>query len=245
MSDGTAASFDVVVACDGIHSPTRSMVFGSEPDIFDTQWTLWAWWSPMPDWPRDKNLESWGRGRFFGLYPTTERVMCCAGMRESHISVEPTDLQRAKPFLLDLFADFVASDDRIGPAIESATKLFPWKMADARAKEWTKGRVGLCGDAAVGFMPTAGAGANSAMRSAASLADELSRVNGRIAPLALELFEKRCRDIVEKNQKDSRGLAKYIFVDNAMLAWGRNEIVKHYPMAKMVGDIVNAMHTPF
>ena len=30
-----------------------------------------------------------------------------------------------------------------------------------------------------------------------------------------------------------------------MIAWGRDEVVKHYPMAKMVGDIVDAMHTPF
>ena len=40
------------------------------------------------------------------------------------------------------------------------------------------------------------------MRSAGSLADELSRVNGEIAPLALELYEKRCRKIVEKNKHD-------------------------------------------
>lgn len=245
FSDGRTETFDLVVVCDGIHSSTRMMVFGSEPDVFDSDWVLWAWWSAMPDWERDTNLESWGKGRFFGLYPTTERVMCCAGMHKAHLSVEPTDLAAAKGYLEDLFEEFVESDPRIGLAIESATRLFPWPMADARAKDWVKGRVGLCGDAAVGFMPTAGAGANTAMRSAGSLADELSRVNGPIAPLALELFEKRCRNIVEKNQHDSRRLAKYIFVDNAMMAWGRDEIVKHYPMTKMVGDIVDAMHTPF
>jgi len=245
LSDGTSASFDLVVACDGIHSPTRAAVFGGDPDVFDTRWILWAWWSEMTDWPRDRNLESWGKGRFFGLYPTTERVMCCAGMHKDQMPIEPTDLAHAKPFLKDLFAEFVSSDPRIGLAIDAATRLFPWPMTDARAKDWVKGRVGLCGDAAVGFMPTAGAGANTAMRCAGSLADELSRVNGRIAPLALELFEKRCRHIVEKNQEDSRRLAKYIFVDNAAMAWARDELVKHYPMAKMVGDIVDAMHTPF
>lgn len=245
FSDGTTATFDLVVACDGIHSGTRTVVFGSDPDVFDTDWILWAWWSPMPGWERDLNLESWGQGRFFGLYPTTERVMCCAGMHKDHIAVEPTDLAAAKRFLHGVFEEFAGSDARIAPAIESATRLYPWPMADARAKDWVNGRVGLCGDAAVGFMPTAGAGANTAMRSAGSLADELSRVNGPIAPLALELFEKRCRSIVEKNQHDSRRLAKYIFVDNALLTWGRDEAVKHYPMTKMVGDIVGAMHTPF
>ncbi len=245
LSDGTPEAFDVVIGCDGIHSPTRSMVFDAPADVFDSNWVLWVWWSEMPAWPRNEMLESWGKGRFFGLYPVADRVMVCAGMNENHITVEPTDLQPAKSYLHELFAEFSASDERIGSAIDSSTRFFSWRMADARAHEWVNGRVGLCGDAAVGFLPTAGAGANSAMRSAAALADELSRVNGQTASLALEMFEKRCRKIVEKNQKDSRRLAKYIFVENAMMAWSRNELVKHYPVAKMVGDIVDAMHTPF
>ncbi len=245
FDDGTSSTFDAAVACDGMHSRTRSMVFESEPDVLDTHWVLWVWWSKMEGWPRDKNLESWGSGRFFGLYPTTEHVMCCAGMHDIHIGVEPTDIEPAKKFLGKLFEDFANSDDRIGPAIESASRFYTWPMSDVRAKEWVNGRVALCGDAAVGFMPTAGAGANSAMRSAASLADEFSRVNGHTAPLALELFEKRCRRIVEKNQHDSRQLAKYIFIDNAALAWGRDQIIKHYPMTRVVGDIIDAMHTPF
>ena len=245
LSDGSAEEFDLLIGCDGIHSPTRQAVFSEEPDVFDTDWVLWAWWASMPDWDRAVNLESWGKAQFFGLYPTTERVMVCAGMHKEHLDADPADLERAKAFMRERFADFVESDPRIGTAIEAADRLFPWPMADARAREWSKGRVLLCGDAAVGFMPTAGAGANTAMRSAGSLADELSRVNGAIAPLAAEMFEKRCREIVEKNQHDSRTLAKYIFVDNRAVAWGRDQVMKHHPMQKIVSDIVEAMHTPF
>jgi 2-polyprenyl-6-methoxyphenol hydroxylase-like FAD-dependent oxidoreductase len=245
LSDGSSERFDLVIACDGIGSSTRQTVFGDEPDVFDTDWILWAWWAPMPDWDRGTNLESWGKGQFFGLYPTTERVMCCAGFHKDHLDIEPTDLDKAKAFMQERFQPFIESDPRIAGAIDTADRLFPWPMADARAKDWVKGRVLLCGDAAVGFMPTAGAGANTAMRSAGSLADELSRVNGEIAPLALELYEKRCRKIVEKNQHDSRTLAKYIFVDNRAVAWSRDQVMKHYPMQKMVSDIVDAMHTPF
>lgn len=245
LSDGTSERFDVAIACDGIRSSTREMVFGTEPDVFDTDWVLWAWWAPMPDWERDTSLESWGKGRFFGLYPTTDRVMCCAGMRNDHLTVGVDDLETARAFLHESFASFEESDPRIGASIDAAERLFPWPMADAKAHDWVKGRVLLCGDAAVGFMPTAGAGANTAMRSAGSLADELSRVNGDIAPLALEMYEKRCRHIVERNQRDSRRLAKYIFVDHAAMAWGRDQVMKHYPMTKLVGDIVDAMHTPF
>lgn len=245
LSDGSAEELDLLIACDGIHSSTRQTVFGEEPDVFDTDWVLWAWWAPMPEWDRSVNLESWGKGQFFGLYPTTDRVMVCAGMQKEHLTADPADLEGAKAFMQERFADFIESDPRIGTAIDAAERLFPWPMADARAQEWSKGRVLLCGDAAVGFMPTAGAGANTAMRSAGSLADELSRVNGAIAPLAAEMFEKRCRKIIEKNQHDSRTLARYIFVENRAVAWGRDQVMKHYPMQKILSDIVDAMHTPF
>ncbi len=245
FSDGTSGSFDLVVACDGLHSHTRKLAFGSEPEVFDTGWDLWVWWAELPEWQQDKYVESWGNGRFFGLYPAPGHVMCAAGMRRDHLNVSPTDIERAKPFLKDLFAGMAEKNGTIGRSIDVATKLYAWPMSDVRAQKWINGRVCLLGDAAVGFLPTAGAGANTAMRCAASLADELSRVDGRLVPLALEVFEKRCRHIVEKNQNDSRTLAKMIFVDNAIIAWGRDEIIKHYPMAKFVKDIINSMKQPF
>lgn len=245
FSDGRSEEFDVVVGCDGLHSQTREVVASSEPEVFDTGWDLWTWWAPLPDWERDINEEYWGTGRFFGLYPTTDRVMVCAGMRRDHLTVDPADVPAAKTFLSEHFQTFEGVDERIRESIEQASTFFAWPMSDARSTDWVKGRVALVGDAAAGFMPTAGAGANTALRSAASLADELSRVDGRIAPLALEVFEKRCRKIIETNQKDSRRLSRYLFVDGAARAWSRDEVMKHYPVGKLVGDIVDSMHNPF
>jgi 2-polyprenyl-6-methoxyphenol hydroxylase-like FAD-dependent oxidoreductase len=245
LSDGSTEEFDLVVVCDGMGSPTREMAFDSEPDVFDTDWVLWAWWAAMPDWDRGTIEESWGRGQFFGLYPTAGRIMCCAGFHKDHLPVDPAEPEAGKAFMRERFQPFIESDARIGEAIDCADRLFLWPMADVRAPEWSKGRILLLGDAAVGFMPTAGAGANTAMRTAGSLADELSRVNGEIVPLALEMYEKRCREIVEDNQKDSRTLARYVFVDNRAVVWGRDKAMKHYPMQRVVGDIIDAMHTPF
>lgn len=245
FSDGTSGSFDLVVCSDGIHSQTRKLAFGSDGEVFDTDWVLWVWWAELPDWPPSKYVESWGSGRFFGLYPAPGHAMCAAGMNKAHLTVDPSDLGAAKPFLKELFAEIIQSNETAGIAIDAATKLFTWPMNDVRAQDWVTGRVCLLGDAAVGFLPTAGAGANTAMRCAASLADELSRVNGRLAPLALEVFEKRCRHIVEKNQRDSRVLAKMIFVESAVVSWGRDELIKHYPMTKLVQDIIDSMREPF
>ncbi|MEM9221900.1 MAG: NAD(P)/FAD-dependent oxidoreductase [Pseudomonadota bacterium] len=245
FTDGTSEAFDLVVACDGQNSHTRKLAFEAETDVFDPGWDLWVWWAELPNWTKGKYLESWGSGRFFGLYPAPGHVMCGAGIRKSHVSANAADIQQAKPFLKNLFSEMIQSNEVIDRAVDHAREIYVWPMRDVRASKWVNGRVCLLGDAAVGFLPTAGAGANTAMRCAASLADELSRVDGRIVPLALEVFEKRCRHMVEKNQDDSRMLAKMIFVDNKIISWGRDELVKHYPMTKFVKNIVDSMKMPF
>lgn len=64
------------------------------------------------------------------------------------------------------------------------------------------------------------------MRAAAGLADELSRADAAAVPLALELYEKRCRSVVERSQTDSRRLARVMFVRNPRLAQAvTNELI--------------------
>jgi len=244
LSDGTQEDFDLVVAADGIYSQTRTSVFGHQrPD--DTGWVLWTWWAELPQWPKDLVREYWGRGSFFGVYPCKDRVMCAAGTPADEMTVRPGDLDQARQFVRTTQADLIEADPRIGAAIDEATGFFPWPMADVRAEHWSRGRVVLCGDAAVGFLPTAGVGASNAMRGAAGLADELSRVGPETVPLALELFEKRCRKVIEDNQQDSRSVAKYMFVDSGPAAWGRDQLLKIYPAEKVVQQIIASMKTPF
>ncbi len=107
------------------------------------------------------------------------------------------------------------------------------------------GRIALCGDAAVGFLPTAGVGASNAMRAAAALADELSRAATTTVPLALELYEKRCRSVIERNQTDSRRLARMMFVHRRPLAWARDELARRYPAKRVIGQIIDSVHQPF
>ncbi len=61
----------------------------------------------------------------------------------------------------------------------------------------------------------------------------------------VELYEKRCRRIIEGNQHDSRSLARYMFIENRSLSWARDQMLRHYPPTKMVDQIVDSMRTPF
>jgi len=244
LSDGTELFADVVAVCDGQHSTTRPMVFG-EQEPFDTGWVFWTWWGDLPGWPRDTAREAWGAGRFFGVYPCKDRYMCGAGMPVEDDPGCHDDPEAARAFLVDRFEELIAADRRYEAAISTAASFFRWPMTDVRAKDWVNGRIALCGDAGAAFLPTAGVGASNALRAASSLADELSRAGPTTVPLALELYEKRCRELVERNQRDSRRLAKLMFVDHKLTTWVRDRMVEHYPAAKFISGIVEASRTPF
>jgi 2-polyprenyl-6-methoxyphenol hydroxylase-like FAD-dependent oxidoreductase len=118
-------------------------------------------------------------------------------------------------------------------------------MTDTRAREWYAGRVVLCGDSAVSFLPTAGVGASNALRSAAALGDELSKTDAAHVPHALEMYVKRCRKLVEGNQKDSRSAARLMFVESRALGWARDQLVKYYPAQRILQRIIDSMRQPF
>ncbi len=133
----------------------------------------------------------------------------------------------------------------VAGAIDDLADAYVWPMRDVRSRRWADGRVALCGDAAVVFLPTAGVGASNALRGAAALADELSRADASTVSLALELYEKRCRRIVERNQTDSRRLARVMFVRNTAVGWARDQVARRYKPEKVLGQIIASMHQPF
>lgn len=102
----------------------------------------------------------------------------------------------------------------------------------------------LLGDAAAGFLPTAGIGASMAMESAAVLADELSRTNTQFLEHALSLYVKRRKHRVESTQNDSRHLAKMMFIKSATVAHIRDVATKFYSLEQLAGSIAKAFDEP-
>ena len=191
-SDGIEAEYDLVVGADGIHSQTRKQV-SPKHETFDTKWACWAWWAERGDFPRATVHEQWGAGRFIGIYPTPDRIGVVAAAPARALGFGARDGRQ-----LRMLEEFAKMKGRAREVIDTFpgddAEMFYWKLDDARAPDWTKGRVVLLGDAAAAFLPTAGIGASMAMESAAVLADELSRAGAHDIPLALSFFEKRRRE---------------------------------------------------
>jgi len=244
FSDGTTGVFDIAVGCDGIHSELRRQVFGPGKK-FDCGWTCWTWWGRGDLFPEDLVREYWGRGWFFGGYPCPEKRMYCAGIPNEVASDPHAPQEIVRNAITSQLAELIDRDQTVAEAIAEAPRLFAWPMFDVRMERWSKGRVALCGDSGMGFLSTAGVGASNALRSAAALADELSRADAQLVPLALELYEKRCYKIVKANQQDSRTAGRMMFIESSALGWGRDQLIKHVSMNAFISNIIKSMKEPF
>lgn len=242
LSSGETGTYDLVVAADGIGSRVRDILLGEQP-TFDTGWGGWVWWADAGTVPPRTFVEHWGAGRFVGGYPTRRGVGVFAGAPiEGGIDQDGAGRRDRLRAHFDGMGDRVAAFTSAIP--DDGDDMFFWRLADVRADLWTIGRVVLLGDAAAGFLPTAGIGASMAMESAAVLADELSRANAAGLGHALALYVARRRKRVEAIQSDSRKLAKMMFVESRAITAIRNTLARFYSVESLAKQIAAAFDQP-
>lgn len=235
FSDGSTDQFDLVVAADGLHSQTRDLILShDEYKYFDTGWGGWVSWMNTPEDSENDYHELWGPGYFVGTYPVNNQTGIFIGgpidnIKESGPKGLANVIRQKCTRLIDAF-------DRALTVTSEDVSPFFWQFHDCRVSRWSKGRVVLLGDAAVGFLPTAGIGASMAMDSAAALNDELSRAEHNHLEYALRLFEARQRDKVEKAQTYSRKLGKWMFIQSKYLSRLRDTFLPYYSLERMLND---------
>lgn len=206
--------FDLVVIADGFHSTTRDFVLDRPVHVVDTQWGGWIVWAPE-DADSDLGDELWGAGLFVGTYPVPGEIGVFLGGPRSDTAVGP--------------AKFVAQVRRklsiVGPRVDGALNAvvadpdpYYWPLTDCRADAWTTGHTVLLGDAAAGFLPTAGIGAGMAMESTWVLTRMLRHSDRAGLGRMLRAYEAAQRPRVEAAQDNSRLLARMMFHRSRVLA---------------------------
>jgi 2-polyprenyl-6-methoxyphenol hydroxylase-like FAD-dependent oxidoreductase len=207
--------FDLVIIADGIGSATRELVPAYRPvGITDTKWGGWVVWAPRDD---DTDLvdEVWGDGFFLGMYPVAGELGIFLGGPNADTAAG------RERFVEWMRARLTSVEPRIGRALAAVAREanpYYWSLTDCRAPAWTTGHTVLLGDAAAGFLPTAGVGAGMAMESAWVLARMLRHADRARLPDLLRAFEHGQRPRVEAAQDNSRQLAKLMFHRSRSLA---------------------------
>jgi salicylate hydroxylase len=234
----TRAEFDLVLAADGLHSATRGLVL--EPGrvaTFDTGWGGWVAWAE-PDQDADLSEELWGTGAFVGTYPVKGLLgVIVAGPRPD------TEAGTER---------FVAAVRRrsgsLGPRLERALDVvarhpdaYYWSLTDCRSETWSVGRVALLGDAAAGFLPTAGIGAAMAMESAWVLGSLLADATPDRVPEVLRRYQASQRPRVEAAQANSRQLARLMFQRSRVLSGLRNTVARFIPLGTALRPITRLL----
>lgn len=234
----TEAVFDVVIAADGLHSTTRGMVLTDDQvDAFDSGWGGWVAWTEA-DADVDLGEEMWGTGWFVGTYPVKDRlgVIVCVPRSEERQGLAgfTARVRREVP-------EAGSRLDRVLAEIGDGREAYFWPLLDRRSATWHVGRVGLVGDAAAGFLPTAGIGAGMAIESAAALANCLRDCTPEAVASALRRHEAIAKPRVEAAQQNSRQLARLMFNTGRTAAAFRDAATRFVPLSAALKPIRKLM----
>jgi salicylate hydroxylase len=218
------SDFDAVILADGLHSTSRRHLWRPEQiSAYDTGWAGWVAWTDPDNAHSEQGDEIWGAGFFVGIYPIKDRSGIFLGGNRKDMKAGP------QAFVERIRAQLRTPDPWIGHALDKiadANDPYFWNLVDVRAADWTVDRVALLGDAAAGFLPTAGIGAAMAMESATVLAQQLVAADRATVAEALQTYERVQRPRVEAAQDNSRQLARLVFRRSSILAAMRDAVAR-------------------
>jgi 2-polyprenyl-6-methoxyphenol hydroxylase-like FAD-dependent oxidoreductase len=187
FDDGASATYDLVIGADGIHSSTRTTVFGGPEARLAGQV---GWRFVVDGHPGIDGWNGWlGRDRgFLALGIGSDRVYGVGDIRSTN-GIDPTggELEAFKR-LFDGYPEPVPS---LLARLRSSDELWFSPFEEVSPPTWTKGRVVLIGDAAHATAPNMAEGASLAMEDALVLAGCLSSGEGDPSPALATFVERR------------------------------------------------------
>jgi 2-polyprenyl-6-methoxyphenol hydroxylase-like FAD-dependent oxidoreductase len=172
FSDGASHRYDLVVAADGIRSPTRRMV-GIPIDPRPTGMGIWRAFGPRPASVTRTDLIYGGPSYIAGFCPTGQDTLYAYIVEDARDRSALTAEQRLAT-MLGLAAAYHGPWDEIRAGLtDPALVNYTWFETHVLPAPWNRGRVVLIGDAAHSCPPTLAQGGAQALEDAAVLAELL------------------------------------------------------------------------
>ncbi len=204
-------SYDLVIGADGLHSNVRRLGFGE--DRFERYLGCQVAAFEIAHYrPRDPDVyvmyhQVGGQAARFSLRDDRTMFLFVYAQKETG-GEQLNDVSAAKARLRRRFAGAGWECDQILAAMETVQDLYFDRVSQIRMERWTKGRLGLVGDAA--FCPSllAGQGAALAMVSAYVLAGEL-KVAGGDHTRAFNRYQERLGAFIARKQQAAERFARF------------------------------------
>lgn len=188
FAKGPARRFDVVIGADGAHSGVRALAFGPEAD-FVTHLGVYVATLPL-DGETGTDLVLYNTpGRAVAIHPAGGHRGAAFMFRAPQIpQFDYRDLDQHKRLLCDAYAGAGWRVPELLDRVRAADDLYFDSVSRIHVPTWSRGRIGLVGDAA-SCVSLFGDGSSLAMIGAFTLADSLT---GDIAA-GLRTYEARHR----------------------------------------------------
>ena len=209
FADGSAATADVVIGADGIHSVLQGFVVAPAEPVFSGVVAHRGLVPRLAEYPPSAIRMWMGEGRHFLVFPVRAgQLLNYVGFVSSGTAVRESWSAPGDPAALA--AHFAGWDPVIGQVIAAISgpggSGFAWGMYDrVPLPRWSSGRLTLLGDAAHPMLPHLGQGVNQALEDAVALATLLGASTGPAGvPKALAAYEGLRRDRTARVQLGSR-----------------------------------------
>jgi 2-polyprenyl-6-methoxyphenol hydroxylase-like FAD-dependent oxidoreductase len=226
--EGEPQTFDLVIGADGLHSAVRRLCFGEEARFERFLGYYVAAFTAHGYGFRDPHAYvTFGEpGRqIWRITVDEDSTVFMLVFADPDPHAAPIhDSSRQKEILTRLYSGGGWETEPMLHALQRSTDLYFDRVSQIVMPSWTRGRVGLIGDACACPSLLAGEGSSMAMAEAYTLAGELDVAQGNHTS-AFEMYEQRLRPYVERKQKGARGFAASFVPRSAYGLWMRNATI--------------------
>jgi 2-polyprenyl-6-methoxyphenol hydroxylase-like FAD-dependent oxidoreductase len=174
--------FDLLIGADGLHSQVRDLAFGPEQGFEKFLGYYVAAFDVAGYRPRDElvYVSHTEPGRQISRFSMRDdRTLILMAFRKELLDgAEPRSDAGRKAALKRIFSDSGWESAAILDAMEGVPGIYFDRVSQIHMPDWSKGRVGLIGDAAAAVSLLAGEGTGLAITEAYMLAGELHRAGG-------------------------------------------------------------------